>query len=57
MKFWKIMACSKLQVLKMVNKVQFQKLMWLTPVLTSFPYIMNPDIFTIRDIFRTLDYS
>ena len=51
------MACSKLQVLKMVNKVQFQKLMWLTPVLTSFHYIMNPDIFIIRDIFRTLDYS
>ena len=30
--------------------------MQLAPILTSFHYIMNPDIFIIRDIFRTLDY-
>ena len=54
------MACLKLQVPKMVTKskkVKFQKLMQLVPVLTCFQYIMNPNIFIIRDIFRTLNYS
>ena len=47
------MACLKLQVPKMVTKskkVKFQKLMQLVPVLTCFQYIMNPNIFIIRDI-------
>ena len=30
-------------VTKVKEKVQFQKLMLLTPTLTSFYYIMNPD--------------